>query len=320
MKRMNQTSLTTGLLAGVTAALLSMGASGQSLLAILLYAASALPVLIAGLGWGIGATVTAIITAGVTASVLVSPTFALMIIIITLAPAGWLSHLANLGRPANEIGGPENATAWYPLSDIMTNLATLVTMGMIVVGLLVGYNADLSNQVIDTVMEALKSQDPRYNPDPAVLDKMKSIFTLALPLVQGALWVFLLFAAYYLASRIVQASGKAMRPRDDIPAVLRMNRNSIFVFGAGLVAMFAGGTPAIIGALVCGTFGAGFLLAGFAALHFRLRGKVWRMPVLWLCYMFVALFTVPLFFFLIAGLIDTRRTIAVTQTGKPPKP
>jgi uncharacterized membrane protein YdfJ with MMPL/SSD domain len=64
-----------------------------------------------------------------------------------------------------------------------------------------------------------------------------------------------------------------------------MNRNSIFIFLVGLAATFFGGIPAMIGATLVGTFGAGFLLSGFAALHFRTRGKDWRLPALILCYL-----------------------------------
>lgn len=316
MKTLNKTSLLTGGLAGVTAALLSMGANTQSSLAIVLYAASALPILIAGLGWGNAAAITAIVSAGVAAAALISPYFALLILVVTLIPAGWLSHLANLARPASELGGPDGALAWYPLSDILSHLAGLVTAGMIIVGFIVGYDSAVSDRMVDIVIQAVKAQEPLYNPDPAAIAQIKSIFTLALPLIQGAVWVVMLFTAYYVATRIVQMSGKSLRPREDIPSTLRMHRNAIFIFLGGLVLTFLGGVPATIGALVCGTFGAGFLLAGFASFHFRTRGKSWRLPVLWIAYLSVLVFTIPAIFFLLTGLTDTRRTIAVTPVGK----
>ncbi|MCA1403283.1 DUF2232 domain-containing protein [Ensifer sp. IC3342] len=312
----NRTSLITGALAGITAALLSMGANTQSSFAIVLYAASALPILIAGLGWGNAAAIVAIVVAGATAATLVSSYFALLILLVTLVPAGWLSHLANLARPASELGGPEGALAWYPLSDILGHLAGLVTVGMIIVGYIVGYDSSVSDQMIDMVIEAVKAQEPLYNPDAAAIAQIKSMFTLALPLVQGAIWVLMLFAAYYLATRIVQMSGGSLRPREDIPSSLRMPRNAIFAFLAGLVLAFVGGASAAVGALICGTFGAGFLLSGFASFHFRTRGKSWRLPVLWIAYLSVLVFTIPAVFFLLSGLTDTRRTIAVTPTGK----
>jgi hypothetical protein len=238
VKTLNQTSLLTGAFAGVTAALLSLGANTQSSFAIVLYAASALPILIAGLGWGNTAAITAVVVAGLTGTVLVSPYFALLIAVITLIPAAWLSHLANLARPASELGGPDGAMAWYPLSDILTNLAVLVTIGMLIVGVIIGYDGTMSDRMIDIVMEALKAQEPGYNPDAASIAQIKSIFSVALPMVQGAIWVLMLFAAYYIATRIVQTSGKSLRPREDMPSTLRMHRFSIFAFlvrsGAGL--------------------------------------------------------------------------------------
>lgn len=316
----DRTSLMIGLLAGVTSALLSLGSSTTSLLAILLYAASALPVLIAGLGWGNRAAIVAVVTAGLIGLLAVSPYFALLFSVITLAPAAWLSHLANLARPASELGGPDDAMAWYPLSDILTHLCAMVTGAMIVVGVVIGYDNAIAGQMVDMVLEALKVQEPLYNPDAATIAQMKAIFGLALPLVQGMLWVLLLFTAYYLAVRIVRASGKALRPAEDLPSMLRMHRNAIFVFLGGLALTFAGGIAAMIGALVCGTFGAGFLLAGFASLHFRTRGKSWRLPVLWITYLSVFLFTIPAFLILLTGLTDTRRTIAVTPSGAASKP
>jgi hypothetical protein len=315
LKNWNRTSLLTGALAGITAALLSMGANTQSSLAIVLYAASALPILIAGLGWGNAAAIAAIVVAGATAAALVSPYFALLIVVVTLIPAGWLSHLSNLARPASELGGPDGALAWYPLSDILAHLAGLVTVGMIIVGYIVGYDSSVSDLMVDMVVEAVKAQEPLYNPDAAAIAQLKSMFTLALPLVQGAIWVVMLFAGYYVATRIVQMSGKSLRPREDIPSAMRMHRNAIFAFLAGLILTFIGGAPAVIGALVCGTFGAGFLLSGFASFHFRTRGKSWRLPVLWIAYLSVVVFTIPAVFFLLAGLTDTRRTIALTPTG-----
>src|SRR5215469_10424554 len=131
-----------------------------------------------------------------------------------------------------------------------------------------------------------------------------------IPALQGTIWVVILFAAYYVATRIVSASGSNLRPREDIPSTLRMNRNSIFVFLAGLLACFVGGVPAMIGATLFGAFGAGFLLAGFAALHFRTRGKEWRLPALILCYL-ASTMVMPIFFILILGLADTRKAIAL---------
>lgn len=318
MKNLNWTSIATGLVAGVTAALLSLSANVQSTLSIFFFAGSALPILIAGLGWGNASALIAVIAGGCVAAAMASSHFALLIVIITLIPAGWLSNLANLARPASEIGGPKDALAWYPMSNILTHLAIMVTLGMIAVGMIIGYSGELASQMVDVMLAALREQEPLYNPDAATIAQMKALFGLGLPLVQGALWVLLLFAAFYIASAIVRLSGKGLRPREDMPMAVRMHRNAVFVFLGGLLLCFLGGLPAIIGALICGTFGAGFVLSGFAVLHYRTRGKPWRLAALWLAYASVLLFALPVLLILVLGLTDTRRTIALSPADPNP--
>lgn len=310
--KMNFKRLLTGALAGLTAALLALGASVQLSFSALLYAASALPILLVGLGWGNAAAISAVVTAAAFGAVAGSPAFALMMTLVTLIPAGWISHLANLARPAAELGGPEHLTAWYPLSDILLHLCGLVTLAVIVTGYMIGYGPELIGQMVDALFGSFAQQQPDFTFNDTATAQTKSLLLLMLPAIQGAMWVLMLFAAYYIAARIVNASGRALRPREDIPSALRMNRNAIFVFLAGLAATFFGGVPAMIGATVVGTFGAGFLLSGFAALHFRTRGKDWRLPALVLCYLASLVLMLPAFFILVVGLSDTRKAIALT--------
>ncbi|MCO5730777.1 DUF2232 domain-containing protein [Rhizobium sp. SSA_523] len=315
MYGLNQTVLTTGILAGIAAALLVLGANAQPSFAFVLYASSALPVLVAGLGWGNRTAIVAITTAAVLGVVLGSPMFALAMAIFTLIPAGWLSHLANLARPAAELGGPADLVAWYPISDILLHLCGLVTIAVIILGVVIGYGPELTNALVDAMAESFNRQDPSLVPDAASLAQTKALIVLMLPMIQGGLWVMLLFTAFYLAVRIVSRSGRALRPREDMPSALRMNRNAIFIFLGGILLTFVGGVPAMIGATVCGTFGAGFLMAGFAALHFNLKGKDWRLPALVLAYLSSLLF-LPLLAVVVLGLTDTRRTIALTPARK----
>lgn len=311
MTGLNQTVLTTGILAGIAAALLVLGANAQPSFASVLYASSALPVLVAGLGWGNRTAVIAIITAAVLGALLVSPLFALAMAIFTLIPAGWLSHLANLARPASELGGPDDLVAWYPISDILLHLCGLVTVAVVILGAVIGYGPELTDRMVDAMVESFRQQSPDMVPDAAALAQTKSMIVLMLPLIQGGIWVTLLFTAFYVAVRIVSRSGRALRPREDMPSALRMNRNAMFVFLAGIVLTFFSGVPAMIGATICGTFGAGFMLSGFASLHLRTKGKDWRVPALVLVYL-STLLLLPLIAVLIIGLTDTRRTIALT--------
>lgn len=311
MRQLNQTVLIAGILAGICAAFLTLGATAQSSMSFLLYAASAMPVLVAGLGWGNAAAIVAVLSAGFLGALAVSPLFAVTIAIFTLIPAGWLSHLANLARPAAEIGGPEDLMAWYPLSGIVLHLCGLITVSVIILGTMIGYGPELVSQMVDLMMASVQASESAFKPDPAALSQTKSLLVLMLPMIQGGLWVMLLFAAYYFASRMVRSFGKGLRPREDIAAALRMHRNAIFIFLGGIVLIFFGGVPAMVGAVLCGTFGAGFIMAGYASLHHRSKGKDWRLPVLILAYL-SAIFMFPLFLILLLGLSDVRSTISLT--------
>lgn len=315
MQKLDAKLLMTGLLAGITAALLVLGAAAQPTLASILYAASALPVLIVGLGWGNTASITAILTAAFLGTISMSPMFAFGMAIFTLAPAGWLAHLSSLARPASEIGGPDHLMAWYPLSDILLQLCVFVTFAVIALGVIIGFGPDFTNQLVEAMTQAMSSQDPAMLPDPAALEQLKRTMVVLLPIIQGGTWVMLLFLMYYVAQRIVSASGRAKRPREDIPSSLRMNRNAVFLFLAGIIGCFIGGVPAMIGATVCGTLGAGFLMAGFASMHLKTRGKDWRLPALVLAYL-STIMLLPLIIPLIIGLSDTRRTVALTPAAK----
>ncbi|MGO8154817.1 DUF2232 domain-containing protein, partial [Rhizobium leguminosarum] len=78
MKRPNIKTLLIGALDGLTAALLVLGASMQpSFFSALLYTASALPILIVGLGWGNTAAISAGVSAAALGAILISPSFAL---------------------------------------------------------------------------------------------------------------------------------------------------------------------------------------------------------------------------------------------------
>ncbi|WP_099866306.1 DUF2232 domain-containing protein [Pararhizobium haloflavum] len=314
----NSSALMVGILAGAAAALLSISAGEPTALSIVLFATATLPILIASLGWSNTAGFVAAAIAGGIVSAALSPLAGLTFIATTLAPAAWIGHLANLGRPAEELGGPEGGVAWYPMSDILQQLCLLVVAGLVIVGVVMGYGEAMIADVVEQFFAIMQQQSADFTVGADEQAAYERFFLTALPVVQGALWVMLLFASLYIALAIVRISGRARRPKDDLPASLRMSRTSLYIFGVGLAATFFGGVAGLIGAVVCGAFAAGFTLAGFAIVHHRTRGKPWRPLVLWGAYLAVLLFTLPIVFFLISGMFDTARAVPVSQTKRPP--
>ncbi len=302
-----------GLIAGIASAFLLAGAVTPSYLAMLLIASASLPVLIAGLGWSNLASIIAVITGAAVISVMSGPLAAFSAALTSLAPAAWIAHLSNLARPAEEIGGPEGRLAWFPLSDILFQIAAIVAVVLVILGYVMGYGPELSGELVDSFVSILKEGNPELTLDPASLEEMKSLMRVLLPLVQGATWVAILFGMYYVARGIVAMSGRAKRPRDDVPAQLRMPRTGLYTFGIGIAMTFLLPAPYdLVGWVIAGTYGAGFILSGFALMHFMTRGKPWRPVAIWLAYVMVILFTVPILFFLVFGLTATGRLSTMT--------
>ncbi|WP_419910551.1 DUF2232 domain-containing protein [Hoeflea sp.] len=312
-------SLLVGLVGGVASALLILGSGNLSPLSVLLSACAMLPILIAGLGWSNFAGAVSVIAGTLVIAVAISPLGALMVAVTTLLPAAWIAHLSNLARPAEEIGGPQGKLAWYPLSDIMLHICGLVSLSLVILGYAVGYGEEIVAEVVENLFAVLGDQNPEFQPGTEGQSEMVAFMTRVLPALQSAMWVIILFTAWYLACGIVRVSGRAKRPADFIPAALRMSRLALLIFGVGLALSFIGGTLGLIGAAISGAFAGGFMLAGLAMLHHRTLGRTWRFVALWFSYMAIfILFPLPLIIFLFAGLFDTARTAPLSASGPPP--
>jgi ribosomal protein L9 len=227
------TSLLVGLLAGISAAFLLVSAGSPSSLSFILFAAAALPVLIAGLGWSNLASIVAVLSAMAVIGIATTPQAALVSAVTTLAPAAWIAHLSNLARPAEEIGGPEGAVVWYPLPEIFVRIALCVCIGLVAVGVAMGYGADFVDQLVDIFVATIKESNAAYSPSPEGIAEMKQFFLYALPAIQAAMWVTILLAGWYVASAIVRMSGRSKRPKDDIPSQLRMPRTAAIALAVG---------------------------------------------------------------------------------------
>jgi hypothetical protein len=310
-------SIAIGALAGLTSALLVLAATMHMSASIVFLILAGMPVFIAGLGFGTVAAVSALLASFIVLAVVISPIFALSILAMPQLPAVWLSHLANLARPAKEIGGPDNVMAWYPLSDMLMRLCSLVSI--VVAGTLLasGYSRDTASAIITAAGKALAEQDPTLASDTGMMAQVAAIYYYLLPVNQALMSVITIFAAYYFSAIIVRSTTQALRPREDMPSALRMNRDSIYILFVGLALLGAGVGSAnnaltIVGASVSGAFGGGFLLAGLAAFHLKSRGKTWRFPALVLAYLTISLSGI---LFVVAGLFDTRRAIALTPVA-----
>jgi hypothetical protein len=305
---LNANSVLIGILAGIASALLLLSAGQPSMLSVILFAGAALPIFIAGLGWSNKASFTAVIVAFGTLLIAADPHIALINAVTTLLPSAWLAHLSTLARPASDLGGPDDELVWYPLPQLMLHGATLMILATLMIGWAIDYSPELSDQFIDALLVALNQNgdaDFRLQDVAAT----KKLLSTLLPMTQSAMWVIILFIAWYFASAIVRMSGRSKRPRDNMHVSLRMPQLAMLFLGFGAILMFFDGQISYIGATIVGGFGAGFLMAGLAVLHQKTLGKIWRNAALWGTYVTIVIFSFPAAILVIVGLFEAGKHV-----------
>ena len=297
-----------GIIAGLVAAILMVVSPAVPVIAPV---AAMTALFIAGLGFGRVAGLLAVAVAAAALGVLASSLEFAFIFGVTLLPAAVMSQLAGLARPASEIGGPETATAWYPLSDILLAGAMLVALATLCLVLLAPLDAYFTEE-IDRLSAIIAEMNPVAAPTAG--DKLQMLATLKsfspIPIAAGNMVSF--FGGFYFAMRILTAFKRNVRPREDVRSSLRMNRLALAVLFGGVVLMFVGGTAGLVGASFAGAVGAGFLLAGFAVIHNALRDKPWALPALILTYMVSLIPAVGQILIMSFGLANPRRAVALT--------
>ncbi len=314
MHKLKDNKIAVGILAGIVCALLMVVGQSMVLFSTILLTMAFAAIVVAGLSAGALSSLIAVLVAAGAVSAMMSSGQVFINIALTLAPAGLMAYLANFARPADEIGGPDNAMAWYPLSDILFFCAAAVAFSTWITLAMNPMRDALYAEAFTQIKLMMGQLAPELEIRPENEDMLKTMIRLVWPMAQGAELLVLIFAAYYFGIRIVSGFNLGLRPREDIPHALRMNRNAIFPFVGGVLLMAFGGPISEIGACIAGAYGAGFMLSGYAVFHLASRGKSWRVPGLVLAYLLTAIITMPMtIVFLIGGLANTRRAIAITK-------
>ncbi|CAX26546.1 conserved protein of unknown function; putative membrane protein [Methylorubrum extorquens DM4] len=303
--------------AGLVAALLFGVLLKATTLSILLYLLAPLPILIVGLGWSHRAALAAVVSGGLALALFISPYLGLAFAAYLAIPAWWLAYLALLGRP-NADGTIEwyptgRLLAWVAGTaalafiaiaviaspDYDTFRAQLTTMSRRVVQVQVqrgripappqsGTASEApgsAEKPAETNADGAVSQPPgdAQTGEPQKSDDLASEVADALATVAPAIaaqGLTILFTFYlWAAARIVQISGRLLRPWPDLPSTM-MPRSTLLVFAAALTLAMVPGYPGALGIALIGAFSAAFALQGLAAFHDRSRGRPGRFALL----------------------------------------
>jgi hypothetical protein len=304
-----------GALAGAATALLCLGIAGGSALAVVLFFISPVPLMLAGLGFGLKSALAGAFVAVAGTVVFANGMVAALVALAIAAPACASAYWLNLARPAEEIGGPQGHLAWYPLADVLLAIALITGLAYSVLGAMIGFGPEIAAELADELVLRFQTTNPDIVFTPEGKESLRAFLETWIPLFQPFIWMLALTLSIYISLAVAQRSGLVKRPREDWPMALRMPRNATFAFLAALLAGFAPGMIGHAGSSFAGALAAGFVMAGFAMAHARSRGMPGRFFILLLAYLSVLFVAVTAIFFFIAGAFGAGRHIPLTPAN-----
>jgi len=271
-----------GIGAGLVAALLFSVVITGSPLAVLLYSAAPLPILIAALGWNHRAGLCAVAAGAVAVAIALSVPAGFAFALIIALPAWWIAYLALLART-----DASGTTEWYPLGNLMVWIAATATMATVASALVMTTDYEAYRAVIARIVENLLAEMVRSKmivlPEGTTQAELAAGFTpllvRAVPLGIGASVVTTITANLWIAAKAVQLSGRLPRPWPFIPSTT-LPRQALVLLAAGLVTATLDGFVGLAGVALVGSLAAAFMFSGLAMLHDLSRGQAWRTPML----------------------------------------
>jgi hypothetical protein len=306
--------------AGLAAALLFVAPAGGTILAFPLFAVAGLPIAIAGLGWN---PLAALIAALVGAAALlagISPMAAAVFLLLSAGPIAWLTRLATLSRPVDP-AKPEGARHWFPLGRILLHAAGAVAGGIIVTGVLIGFDPEsFAAEMTSTLTEWLAAT-PNLGPvpSPTELAPFVRLNVAVMPFVVAVLALSAVVLDLWLGAVVTRISGRFQRPKERLWTVSLPNGAAI-----GFIVAAAGSfIPGPIGeaaAVAAGAFGCAVAMVGLAVIHALTLGSGARAFVLGLTYALLFVFGFPLVIFAILGIGESVFHLRARRFGgAPPK-
>ena len=288
--------------AGLASALLfAVSAKGTTAAALIAYF-TALPIMIAALGFGHVSGLAAVALGTGAIAIGLGPLLAGFFALCFGFPAWWLAYLAMLARPAPAAAaGGAPVLVWYPIGRVVTWAAALAALAVLILGaaLLLHYGGyEQATQTLAKRLDEAVETTPS-SPDAALF------FVRILPLAMAASLFLMLCVNLWLAGRIAKVSDRLSRPWPNVPDGLRLPKAAVGVFVVALVPAVIGGPIGTAAGAVAAAFGLAFALQGLGAAHVLTRGFRARGSILALIYIVTTAVPVAVVALCLIGLVDS---------------
>lgn len=314
-----------GVGAGLVAATLFASAATATAFAGVLFYLVPLPLCLAGLGWGSAAGLISALVGSVAIGIVLGPVPAAVFALIVAAPIAFLAHLALLSRPAPPAPGAPNAgLEWYPPGRLLGWAVLIAGTLAALLALVLGHDQDNYREAIREVLTHSPLKD--LDTDGTVfteenLAKIAGVIAWVLPAAFAAVWLTVTLFNLWLAGRIVEASGRALRPWPDLHA-LELPNAFVLLFAGAFAASFLPGLPGLMATGLAGALLFAYALQGLAVIHVYSLGMPLRSVVLATVYLAILFLGWVVVAVAILGLAEPslglRRRAA--QSAQPPKP
>lgn len=287
-----------GILAGLASALLLAAIQTGSVVAIPLFLLASLPIALAGLAWGSYTAAIGAVAAAIAWAIAVGPQSGVEVFVLTTAPMAWITNLLGLSRD------PGGKREWYPLGQILLQAAAMAAGGLIIVGVVSGFDPDqLAAEATIAIQTSMATgQLPLVTV--SQIESLTRFYVTAVPYVAAAGALALMILNAWLAALLLDSAGRLKRPRTPLWTVSLPRTATYVLIGALAGTLLSGGIGAAAAAIV-GAFGIAYAMVGLAVLHAVTLGRDSRGLVLFIAYVSILFFGISLIIAAIVGIIDS---------------
>jgi len=265
--------LLTGIAAGVASSVLYLSGSIGTSLSIFLYFLAPLPLFITGLGWGAMSAAAGVAIGVVVATTITGPTGGLVYVVsVGIIPVVLCYYaLMSRARDDDEQTSPRTTGTrdWYPLGNLILWIAGFATLLTIVFIVFVLPPTSELKSSLEVLFGALLDQNielkTRLGGENAV-PQMVAMFIALLPVTLASYTFVMATSNLWLASKIIAASGRAIRPPFDT-SELHYPRLVPLVLAGLLVATFLPGIIHTIALAGAASLSLAFMFLGLLVVH-----------------------------------------------------